>query len=222
VHQKSKSSFTLYYKVLFNMTKPEQELAEIKSMMERSTRFLSLTGLSGVMAGIYALIGAGMAYYWIYYPKPPYGFRTSTIQDTQTLTNLLLTAAAVLILSLTTGWILSSRKSQRTSSKLLTSASKRFFLALIIPLIVGGIFSLALISRGYLIIVAPATLVFYGLALVNASHFTLSDIKYLGYCELLLGIITAFFPGYGLITWTLGFGVLHVIYGTMVYYKYDR
>jgi hypothetical protein len=222
VHQKSKSSFTLYYKVLFNMTKPEQELAEIKSMMERSTRFLSLTGLSGVMAGIYALIGAGMAYYWIYYPKPPYGFRTSTIQDTQTLTNLLFTAAAVLILSLTTGWILSSRKSQRTSSKLLTSASKRFFLALIIPLIVGGIFSLALISRGYLIIVAPATLVFYGLALVNASHFTLSDIKYLGYCELLLGIITAFFPGYGLITWTLGFGVLHVIYGTMVYYKYDR
>jgi predicted lysophospholipase L1 biosynthesis ABC-type transport system permease subunit len=204
------------------MTKPEQELAEIKSMMERSTRFLSLTGLSGVMAGIFALIGAGMAYYWIYYPNPPYGFRTSTIQDTQTLTNLLLTAAAVLILSLMTGWILSSRKSQRTSSKLLTSASKRFFLALIIPLIVGGIFSLALISRGYLIIVAPATLVFYGLALVNASHFTLSDIKYLGYCELLLGIITAFFPGYGLITWTLGFGVLHVIYGTMVYYKYDR
>lgn len=204
------------------MRNPEQELAEIKSMMERSTRFLSLSGLSGVLAGIYALIGAGMAYYWIYYPNPPYGFRTSYIQETQTLTSLLLTGFAVLALSLGTGWALSQQKSQRSASKLWTAASKRFFSALLIPLIIGGIFSLALISRGYLIIVAPATLIFYGLALVNASHFTLSDIKYLGYCELVLGVLTAFFPGYGLIAWTMGFGVLHVIYGTMVHYKYDR
>ena len=212
----------MHHKVLLSMRKPEQELAEIKSMMERSTRFLSLSGLSGVMAGIYALIGAGMAYYWIYYPNPPYGFRTSYIQESQTLTNLLLTAFAVLALSLGTGWALSQRKSQRSSSKLWTAASKRFFSALLIPLVTGGIFSLALISRGYLIIVAPATLIFYGLALINASHFTLSDIKYLGYCELVLGVATAFFPGYGLLTWTLGFGVLHVIYGTVMYYKYDR
>ncbi|MBN7812831.1 hypothetical protein J0A68_17885 [Algoriphagus sp. H41] len=204
------------------MKKPEQELAEIKSMMERSTRFLSLSGLSGVLAGIYALIGAGMAYYWIYFPNPPFGFRTSYIQEDQTLLRLLVTACAVLALSLYTGWALSQRKSQRTSSKLWTSASKRFISALLIPLVVGGIFSLALISRGYLIIVAPATLIFYGLALINAAHFSLGDIKYLGYCELALGIISAFFPGYGLITWTLGFGVLHVIYGSMMYYKYDR
>ncbi len=204
------------------MRKPEQELAEIKSMMERSTRFLSLSGLSGILAGTYALIAAGMAYSWIYYPNPPYGFRTTFILDSATLTKLLITAAVVLIISVATAYILSQQKSHRNSSKLGSPAGKRFVKALLIPLVVGGIFCIALMLRGYTIIVAPATLIFYGLALINGSHFTLSDIKYLGYCQLVLGIISAFFPGYGLIFWALGFGVLHIIYGTMMYYKYDR
>ncbi|PZX51973.1 hypothetical protein [Algoriphagus chordae] len=204
------------------MRKPEQELADIKSMMERSTRFLSLSGLSGILAGVYALIAAAIAYSLIYYPNLPIGFRTSYINDDQVLPKLLLTASAVLILSLGTAWLLSKKKSQRTASKIWSPASKRFLTALMIPLITGGIFCLALIFRGYLVIVAPATLIFYGLGLLNASNHTLSDIKYLGYCQLGLGILSAFFPGYGLIFWGLGFGVLHIIYGTMMYYKYDR
>ncbi|WP_439488377.1 hypothetical protein [Algoriphagus sp.] len=204
------------------MRKPEQELAEIKSMMERSTRFLSLSGLSGILAGTYALIAVGMAYGWIYYPNPPYGFRTTYILDISTLTKLLVTACVVLVSSIATALLLSQQKSQRNSSKLWSPAGKRFVKALLIPLLVGGFFCIALFLRGYTIIIAPATLIFYGLALINASHFTLSDIKYLGYCELVLGVLSAFFPGYGLIFWALGFGVLHIIYGAMMYYKYDR
>lgn len=205
------------------MKKPEQELAEIKSMMERSTRFLSLSGLSGVLAGIYALIGAGMAYYWIYFPNFPFGFRTTYIDDVNLFGKLLGTALTILILSLGTAYSLSQKKSKNgNGSILLTPAGRRFLQALFIPLVVGGVFCLALVLRGDLIVVAPATLIFYGLALVNAAHFTLSDIKYLGYGEVVLGIISAFIPGYGLITWALGFGVLHVIYGSMMYYKYER
>jgi len=204
------------------MRKPEQELAEIKSMMERSTRFISLSGLSGILAGTYALIAAGLAYSWIYYPNPPYGFRINVVLDNSTLAKLTVTALVVLVISLTTALVLSQRKSERNSSKLWTPASKRFVKALLIPLVIGGLFCLALLSRGYTILIAPATLVFYGLALINASHFTLSDIKYLGYCQLILGTVSAFFPGYGLILWAIGFGVMHVIYGAMMYYKYDR
>jgi hypothetical protein len=204
------------------MRKPEQELAEIKSMIERSTRFLSLSGLSGILAGTYALIAAGLAYAWIYYPNPPYGFRTTYVLDAETLSKLLVTACVVLIISIATAFILSQQKSQRNSSKVWSPAGKRFIKALSIPLVVGGIFCLALFFRGYTIIVAPATLIFYGLALINGSHFTLSDIKYLGYCQLGLGLLSAFFPGYGLIFWALGFGVLHIIYGAMMHYKYDR
>ncbi len=204
------------------MRKPEQELSEIKSMMERSTRFLSLSGLAGVLAGIYALFAAGMAYYWIYYPYFPFGFRTSYVDDSAIFTKLIVLALVILALSLGSAYILSQQKSQRLATNLWTPAGKRFLQALFIPVLIGGIFCLALVLRGYLIVVAPATLIFYGLALVNASQFTLSDIKYLGFGELILGIISAFFPGYGLITWALGFGVLHVIYGSMMYYKYDR
>jgi fumarate reductase subunit D len=204
------------------MKKPEQELAEIKSMMERSTRFLSLSGLSGVLAGIYALIGAAVAYYWIYFPNPPYGFRTAFVDDSSVFVKLITLALVILLLSVGSAYLLSQKKSQRLSTNLWSPAGRRFLQALFIPVLVGGVFCLALVLRGYLIVVAPATLIFYGLALVNASQFTLSDIKYLGYGELVLGLISAFFPGYGLITWAMGFGALHVIYGSMMYYKYDR
>jgi fumarate reductase subunit D len=204
------------------MKNAEKELAEIKSMMERSTRFLSLSGLSGVLAGIYALIGATIAYLWIYFPNPPYGFHTTYIDDSIVFPKLIVLALIILSLSIGSAYLLSQKKSKRISTKLWNPAGKRFLQALFIPVLVGGIFCLALVLRGYLIVVAPATLIFYGLALVNASQFTLGDIKYLGYGQLILGIISAFFPGYGLITWALGFGVLHVIYGSMMYYKYDR
>lgn len=204
------------------MKNAEKELAEIKSMMERSTRFLSLSGLSGVLAGIYALLGVSLAYYWIYYPNPPYGFRTTFIDDAAVFAKLIALALIILMLSIGSAYFLSRKKSQRLSTNLWTPAGKRFLQALFIPILVGGIFCLALVLRGYLIVVAPSTLIFYGLALVNASQFTHSDIKYLGYGELILGIISAFFPGYGLITWALGFGLLHVVYGSMMYYKYDR
>jgi fumarate reductase subunit D len=204
------------------MMKPENELAEIKSMMERSTRFLSLSGLSGVLAGIYALIGATVAYYWIYFPNPPFGFRTTIIDDAAVFAKLIMLALLILALSLVSAYFLSQKKSQRLSTNLWTPAGRRFLQALFIPVLIGGIFCLALVLRGYLIVVAPSTLIFYGLALINASQFTLSDIKYLGFGELILGLISAFFPGYGLITWAIGFGILHVIYGSMMYYKYDR
>ncbi|MBB6327352.1 hypothetical protein FHS59_002995 [Algoriphagus iocasae] len=204
------------------MRKPEQELAEIKAMMERSTRFLSLSGLSGILAGTYALIAAGLAYAWVYFPEMPYGSNISANRQENILEKLLLAGAIVLLLSIGTAWFMSQSKSKKKAHKFWTPASKRFIQALFIPVVVGGIFCLALLSRGHFGIVAPATLIFYGLGLLNASTYTLNEIKYLGYCQLVLGVISAFFPGYGLILWSIGFGVLHIIYGSMMYYKYDR
>lgn len=204
------------------MNTPQQELSEIKAIMERSTRFISLSGMSGVMAGIYALIASALAYYWVYYPNTPFGFRISYVNDEQILMKLIITAIIVLALSVGTGIYLTKKKTQKNNTKFWSTTSKRFLFSLFIPIMVGGFFTLALILRGYLIIVAPATLIFYGMALLNASHFTLSDIKYLAYCQITLGILSAFFPGYGLIFWSLGFGVLHIVYGITMYLKYDR
>lgn len=203
------------------MRRPEQELAEIKSMMERSTRFLSLSGLSGILTGTYALIGAGLAYGWIYYPNSPIGPPSAEYNDSL-LHYVLITALIVMVLAITTAWIMSQNKSKKKALTFLSSASKRFAQALFIPVLMGGIFCLALIMRDQIEMLVPATLIFYGIGLVSASHFTLSDIKYLGYCQLILGVISAFLPSFGLILWAIGFGVVHIIYGTMMYYKYER
>ncbi len=214
--------FTLQLKVLLTMRKPEQELAEIKSMMERSTRFLSLSGLAGILAGTFAITAAALAYYWIYYPNFPLGAPMEIENSDEIFFKILPIAIILLVFSVSTAWFLSSKKSIKQSTKIWTPAGKRFIQAFAIPLVVGGVFCLALVYHGYLEIIAPATLIFYGLGLANASQFTLGDIKYLGYCQLGLGILALFFPGFQFLAWSLGFGVLHIVYGSVMYYKYDR
>jgi hypothetical protein len=130
-------------------------------------------------------------------------------------------ALAVLIPSLLTAFYFTTRQAKKRGQKIWDQTSRRLLFNLAIPLVTGGIFSLALL-RWAPILTAPATLIFYGLALINASKFTLNDIRYLGFCELGLGLISAYFPGYSLFFWALGFGVLHIVYGTAMYFKYER
>lgn len=200
----------------------EKDLATIRSMMERSGKFLSLSGMSGVMAGIYALLGAAVGYYMIYYPYSPFGLRFYYVNEEQIIGKLLVIAIAVLILSLGTGFWFSHRKAKKLNLTIWNKTSQHMIINLLIPLLTGGLFILILISRGYLIIVASACLIFYGLALTNASRHTFEEVRYLGFCEILLGLAAALLPGYGLVFWTLGFGVLHIIYGTVMYYRYDK
>jgi hypothetical protein len=204
------------------MRKAEQELAEIKSMMERSTRFLSLSGLAGILAGIYAFAGAGIAWYWIYFPDTAYDIEHHPISSADIQVNLSAVALVVLVLAVGSAYLLSQNKSHRRSQKFWSPASKRFLLALFIPVLAGGLFSFALIHESAYKLLPSATLIFYGLGLINASHFTLGEIRNLGIGQLILGLIAAFFPDFGLICWALGFGVLHVIYGSLMYYRYDR
>jgi hypothetical protein len=204
------------------MKRPEQELAEIKSMMERSTRFLSLSGLAGVLAGMYALIGSGIAWYWMYFPKTEAGKNEKVPGLSELRMNLIFLGLGILILAVGSAYLLSREKSRKNSHLFWTPASRRFLSALFIPVMVGGLFSFALIHESAYPLIAAAHLLFYGLGLVNASHFTLGEIKNLGIGQLVLGVLAAFFPDLGLLCWALGFGLLHVIYGSMMYYRYDR
>ncbi len=202
------------------MKNAEKELAEIRSLMERSTRFLSLSGLSGIMAGIYALVGAALIYYWAessFTATPHLGDSNSS-----RISNIIWTGIAVLLLSILTAYFLSQKNSHRTSSKLWTPAGKRFLSALFLPVTLGALSCLALLHLNYYELIASTTLLFYGLGLVHASQYTLSDIKYLGFGQAVLGIMAAFFPAFGLAFWAIGFGILHILYGTMMYFKYER
>jgi hypothetical protein len=203
------------------MLNSEKDIEMIRSLMERSVKFLSLSGLSGILAGLYASAGAVFAYFILYYPYSPFHYRIESIQDAKVVVQLLFLAIAVLAASLITGYWLSSRKAKKLGVTIWNATSKRLILNLSIPLVTGGIFILILLAYGHFGVAAPASLVFYGLAVINASDSLFDEVRYLGYSEIIVGLICAALPGYGLLFWFVGFGLLHIIYGALMYKKYD-
>lgn len=203
-------------------------LSEIKNLMERSTKFISLSGLSGVIAGFTALIGAAVAYlrmdYYLGTVSMDYSTsRSVTIEDMNTLTlELIGIAMTVLVISLIAGVLLTIKESNKNGQSIWDKNSMSLLTNLLIPLGAGGMFCLILIYHNLFVLVAPATLIFYGLALVNASKYTITEIKYLGILEISLGLLSAIFVGEGLFFWSIGFGILHIIYGTLMHFKYNK
>ena len=211
---------TLNYKVL-SMENKEQylnDLREIKDIMNRSSRFISLSGLSGVAAGIYALIGAFFAYR-IIYATQAYGNRVVAYTSTQTL-QLLGVGLAVLVMAIATGILLTTRTARKNKETIWNQQARLLLANLAIPLATGGLLCLVLMYHGLMYLVAPLTLIFYGLALINASKYTLSDIRGLGLCQVAIGLAAAFFIGHGLLFWAVGFGVMHIVYGLIMKLKY--
>jgi hypothetical protein len=204
-----------------------QTLTEIRGLMERSSKFLSLSGLSGVSAGVIALAGAAVVHLrlqtdWfslINYQRLEL-YDNATHQQIQQF--LLLVGITVLALALISGTYFTVRKARRQGLSIWNTASRRLAWALAVPLITGGLFCLALFHYQLIWLAFPATLIFYGLALLNGSKYTIRDVESLGYCEVALGLVALFWPGNNLLAWTLGFGVLHIAYGLTMYYKYER
>jgi hypothetical protein len=199
-----------------------KDIQDIKTMMNQSSRFISLSGLSGVLAGVYSLVGAWFAYKTIYFDTSTMGNYKNLIISQEAVYRLLGIASTVLILSILTGIILSIRKANKSNEKVWNPTSKRLVINFAIPLATGGFFILFLIEKEMLGLVAPLTLIFYGLACVNASKYTLGDVRYLGVTMILLGLLSTWFLGYGLLFWALGFGVCHILYGSIMYFKHDR
>ena len=207
------------------MKKDEQDyikdIAEIRSMMERSSKFLSLSGWAGIMAGIFALAGAWLAYSGLYFNPDELVYRLPG-NPISGLLQLVLLALGILILAIGTAVYLSFKKAGINGEKLWNPTARRLVIAMAVPLIAGGIFILILISHGLTGLMAPCSLIFYGIALVNAGRYTFKELKTLGLIQIVLGLLGAWFIGYGLLFWALGFGIFHIIYGIYMHFKYEQ
>lgn len=198
-------------------------LNDIRNIMNRSSKFISLSGLSGVFAGLTALVGAYFAHGALKgYADRAYGYGVDA--DLQLEFELLKIGVLVLVVALAGGVFFTYRQSRKKKLPIWDSTARNLLLNLAIPLVSGGVFVIALLfnhdNAGGLI--APTTLIFYGLALINASKYTYSDIRFLGICEIILGLISMFNIGLGLYFWAFGFGVLHIFYGSIMYFKYEK
>ncbi|MGW1453443.1 hypothetical protein ACWBC2_00480 [Salegentibacter agarivorans] len=199
-----------------------QDLSDIKRMMDRSSRFISLSGLAGVFAGGYAIIGAIVGKFLLDRHNSAIDSLSPASMDGIILTQLFLLAIAVLLLAIGTAVFLTTRKAKKTKDKTWDSTSKRLLINFFAPLTSGGIFCLILVQYNLIGLVAPSMLIFYGLALIHASKYTFGDLRSLGYSNLILGLIATQFLSYGLYFWAVGFGLFHIAYGIWMYNKYDR
>lgn len=187
------------------------EIQSIRLLMERSVKFLSLSGLAGILAGVYALIGAFFA--------SKIGQNGAGQPEAMFL---LLVAVLVLILAVGTAFLLSKRKAQTAGQQIWNPASKALFQAMLPPLLAGGMVSLIAIWQGYFQMIIPALLVFYGLSLVAGGQFTFSTIKGLGWLLILTGLVALILPGHDLLFWCIGFGFFHILYGSLIFFKHER
>ena len=194
-----------------------KDISEIKDLMNKSSRFISLSGLSGILAGIYALIGATIAYFLV-----KNSYRGYLILDGTIFTMCIFILSMVALLSIVTGIVLTTRKAKKNGANVWDVTSKRLVVNFLIPLITGGLYILIILDQQKYGQTAALMLIFYGLALINASKYSIGDIRYLGVIEVVLGLIAALFPGYGFWLWVLGFGIMHIIYGTWMHFKYDK
>ncbi len=212
-----------------------EQINDIKQLMERSSRFISLSGWSGIAAGVCALVGAWLAYGVIHPAGDGNGVRNyatvnspkdgnySTLSLSEFMGHRLfviaiVTFAAAFVLA----FIFTYLRSKKTGLPLWGSSARRLMVNVSIPMIAGGIFLVRLVQTGTFGLIAPGCLIFYGLALVNASKYTLGEVRYLGYGQIILGLINCWFIGCGLYFWAAGFGVLHIIYGGLMLMKYER
>jgi hypothetical protein len=200
-----------------------KNLTEIRSLMERSSSFISLSGLSGISAGIMGLIAAYILHQKLFrlmdFSKSPM-ISAETRQDF--IIFGILVSAGVLVVTFIAAIFFTARKAKRNGYPVWDGSAKRLVVNLFIPLITGGVFCLILIYQYFDWLVLPSMLVFYGLALLNAAKFTLSEIKWLGVSEILLGLTAMLFLNEAIYFWGAGFGLLNIIYGMVMYFKYER
>lgn len=201
----------------------EKDLADIRQMMERSSKFLSLSGWSGILAGVYALLGVWVAYHHFnYQPLDWSAVLAQTSPVDQQLPAFLALALGILVLTLSTAIILSAQKAKKRGESAWNITSKRMLFVLSVPLIAGGVVLLILLLHGLSALLVPMSLLFYGLAIFAASNYTFAEMKYLGVIQIALGLIGLYYLEFALLCWALGFGFVHLVYGLYLHYRYER
>lgn len=222
-------SFTLHFKVLFMNTNDKEhsieELKHIRKVMDRSARFLSLSGWSGVWAGVVALAGAAAAHkiLKVYYQSVGglnAGFNLNIESYAICVCRLLILSILIFVVAFIGAFIFTYIKNKKENIPIWNPASKKLLISLALSIGVGAVFCLGLLRQNDIQYIVPVMLLVYGFALINSSRYTLTDVRYLGCCEVVLACVCLFYPQYSLWFCAAGFGVLHIIYGFIMWNKY--
>jgi len=199
------------------MTKNQysDDLAHIRSMMERSSRFLSLSGWAGIIPGLLALAGLATAGWFIDLAILTGDYTTGINKHSPLVMQLGTIAVVVLALSIFTSWFMCMRKARLDKQSTWTPAIRNMLLHFAIPLLAGAVIVGWIYQKEQWELLSPVLLSFYGLALVLVSQFTLRSVFWMGIFEIALSI-PAGITGWDLPVLAIGFGFTHIVYGIMM------
>ena len=206
------------------MKNHEEQLAaiqEMRNMMDQATRFKLISGLSGMIAGILSLLSL----YVIYIMSGISPFEVEALERVWRGSNPILISCifiSLFVACMGLGLYMSRRNARQAGKNAWDGSAKRLVFSLLIPVLTGGVFSMLLIQLGLVSLFAPVTLLFYGMGLLSASKFTLDAVRTVGLIFIGLGLLATGILSYGLLIWTLGFGLVHIVYGFIIYVKYER
>ncbi|MBA4304972.1 MAG: hypothetical protein C0424_12155 [Sphingobacteriaceae bacterium] len=199
------------------------DLQAIRSMMQRSSKFLSLSGWSGVMAGIYGLLAAYIAVFRLDFD--PIVLQAIGFTDWEAfaeLRGMMVLAALLLVLSIGTAAWMARRKANKQGEVVWTAASRRLLADLAVPLLTGGMLLLAFTWLGAFSLLLPISLLFYGITLYQAGPVTYTALRILGLLNLALGFLALLLPEHAMLFWAAGFGLLHIVYGLFIHFRYEK
>ena len=221
----------MQHKVLFKtniiMEKNEvkQTLDDIRDMMSKSSRFQAISGYSIIIVGLYAAVAAAIAAALVGAVNlfPFFENIDATLNTPAKIRLATIIALSLFTLSLLTVFAMAIAKSKRHNLRFAFDKRMRQMLTdFFLPLAAGGLVSIALIMQQHYGLTSSIMLLFYGLALVNSSHYTYPALRWLGYTELALGIADCLTVKHAILFWFLGFSVMHIIFGIVYVIMFER
>jgi hypothetical protein len=181
-----------------------ENLEFIRDTMERSTHFTAVPGYGGMLIGFTAI---GAAY--IAHTQAP------LIRDWVIV--WLVEAVLAFCIGLFAMW----QKSKLAGTTLNSVPAKKMILSFVPPMICGVIITLGLWRYGDFVSMIPVWLLLYGAAVVTGGSYSVRAVPIMGWCFIALGAIAFFLPANtGNLMMTLGFGLLHMVFGLVIARKY--
>jgi hypothetical protein len=178
-------------------------LRYIRETMERSQSFTAVSGLGGVLMGLIAL-GAT--------------FLALRAETTGAWVAVWMGAAA---LSLSTALAAMTLKARAVGGSLLVGAGKKFAWNLTPPLLVGGVLTLAMTQAGAAELLPGVWLLLYGTGVVTGGAFSVRVVPLMGLTFMLVGAAALFAPAaWGNLFMAGGFGLLHIVFGAVIWRKH--
>jgi len=193
-----------------------EDLRAIHNLMERSSIFVNLSGIGAIIVGLCALAGSWFAHRILWqYSLAPY-----------TLTELklsLLTLAAIVFFSALGIYVLFVwLRSRQLKAKFWNATARKISINFGVPFLSGSLVVFHLLTNDYISMVAPVSIIVYGIAVFCASHNSFVESRLLAVLEIALGVVALWFPGQGLWFWMVGFGLLHILYGIVFWFNHER